>query len=60
MEPEAGPVGAVLSLFWIVIVVLLAIYLIGLFFNGYGSGSLIHILAVVVLVLFVLWLLRIL
>lgn len=60
INPEAGLLGAALSLFWIVIVALLVIYIVGLVLNGYGFGSLIHILGIVVLLLAVLWLLRVL
>jgi hypothetical protein len=60
VAPEAGLVGAALSLFWIVILVVLIIYIAGLLFNNFGLGGLIHILAVIVLVLLILWLLRIL
>jgi hypothetical protein len=59
VNPEAGLVGAALSLFWIVILVVLLIYLAGLLFDNFGLGSLIHILAVVVVVLLILWLLRV-
>lgn len=59
VEPEAGLIGAALSLFWIVILVILVIYLAGLVFNDFGLGNFIHILAIIVLVLLVLWLLRI-
>lgn len=50
-----------LSLLWVVIVVILIVYLLGLLFNGFGLPSgLIHILGVIALVLLILWLLRIL
>lgn len=59
VNPEAGLVGAALSLFWIVIVIVLVIYLVGLLMNDYGIGNFIHILAVIAVVLLILWLLRI-
>lgn len=49
-----------LSLLWILIVVLLVLYLIGLLTGEFGIGGLIHVLAVIILVLLILWLLRIL
>ena len=49
-----------LSLLWIVIVVLLILYLIGLLAGGWGLGWAIHILVIVAVVLLILWLLRIL
>jgi hypothetical protein len=57
--PEAGLVAATLSLFWIVLVVILVIYLLGLAFNEFGIGNIFHLLAVIFLVLLVLWLLGI-
>jgi hypothetical protein len=48
-----------LSLIWILIVVLLIIYVVGLLMDGFGLGGLIHILAVIALVLLILWLLKI-
>jgi hypothetical protein len=56
-EPQAGLVAATLSLFWIVLVVILVIYLVGLAFDTFGIGNLFHLLAVIFLVLLVLWLL---
>jgi hypothetical protein len=55
-----GPVGAALSLLWILIVILLVVYIAGLLLDNFGLGWAIHILLVVILVLFILWLLRIL
>ncbi|HEY1040302.1 MAG TPA: hypothetical protein VGF30_12890 [Bacteroidia bacterium] len=52
-------VGDVLSLFWVVILILLLLYLIGLLFDGFGLGWAIHILALIVLIFLVLWLLRV-
>lgn len=54
------PARDALSLFWVIIVVILIIYLIGLLLDGYGLGLAIHILAVIALVLLILWLLRVL
>ena len=48
-----------LSLLWIVIVVLLILYIVGLIFDLFGVGPVFHILGGIVLVLLVLWLLRI-
>jgi hypothetical protein len=47
-----------LSLFWIVILVLLVLWALGLI-GGWGPGGLIYILLVVALILLILWLLRI-
>lgn len=55
--PEAGLVSATLSLFWIVLVVLLVIYLVGVVFEGFGLGGIYHLLALVILILLILWLL---
>jgi hypothetical protein len=57
--PEGGLIAATLSLFWIVIVVLLVLYLIGIAFEGFGIGPLFHLMAVIILVLLILWLLGI-
>ncbi|MBA3682870.1 MAG: hypothetical protein H0W73_17150 [Bacteroidetes bacterium] len=51
--------GEALSLLWIIIVVVLLLYLLGLLFGGFGLGGAIHVLAVIFLVLLILWLLRI-
>jgi hypothetical protein len=48
-----------LSLIWIVIVVLLILYIVGLIFDLFGVGPVFHILGGIILVLLVLWLLRI-
>jgi hypothetical protein len=50
---------AALSLFWLVIVVILILWLIGLLSGGWGLGGLINLLLVVALILLILWLLRI-
>ncbi len=52
-------VGAVLSLFWIVILLIFLLYLIGLLAGGFGLGGLIHLLLVITLILLILWLLGI-
>ncbi len=49
-----------LSLLWVVVVVILIIYLLGLLFNNFGLGNIIHILGAIALVLLILWLLRLL
>lgn len=59
MVPSADRSGDALSLIWLLIVVILIVYILGLLFDGFGLGGLIHILAVIALVLLVLWLLRI-
>lgn len=51
--------GDVLSLFWIVLLILLLFYLIGLLFEGFGLGWAFHIIGLVLLILFILWLLRV-
>lgn len=48
-----------LSLLWIVILVLLVVWALGLAGGGWGLGGLINILLVIALVLLILWLLRI-
>jgi hypothetical protein len=48
-----------LSLLWILIVVLLIVYIVGILLDGFGLGGIIHILGVIVLVLLILWLLKI-
>lgn len=50
--------SAGLSLFWIVILVLLVLWALGLI-GGWGPGGLIYILLVVALILLILWLLRV-
>jgi hypothetical protein len=52
--------GEALSLLWILIVILLIAYVLGLLFDNFGLGWVIHILLVVILVLLILWLLRLL
>jgi hypothetical protein len=48
-----------LSLFWIVILILLILWAIGLASGGFGIGGLINVLLVIALVLLILWLLQI-
>jgi len=57
--PEGGLLAATLSLFWIIIVVLLVVYLIGIVFEGFGIGGLFHLMALIILILLILWLLGI-
>ncbi len=54
-----SPGRAALSLFWIVILVILILWLIGIIAGGLGLGGLINILLVIALVLLILWLLRV-
>lgn len=49
-----------LSLFWIVILILLILWAVGLLSGGFGLGGLINILLVIALILLILWLLRVL
>jgi uncharacterized membrane protein len=48
------------SLLWIIILVILILWLVGLLDGGFGAGPLINLLLVIALILFILWLLRIL
>jgi uncharacterized membrane protein len=50
---------AALSLLWIIILILLILWLVGLLAGGFGLGGLINVLLVIALVLLILWLLRI-
>jgi hypothetical protein len=60
-EIKSSPAaGEALSLLWILIVILLIAYILGLLFDNFGLGWVIHLLLVVILVLLILWLLRIL
>jgi len=52
--------GAALSLLWIVIVIILILWLVGILAGGFGLGGLLNILLIIALVLLILWLLRIL
>jgi hypothetical protein len=56
---DGGGERAALSLLWIVIVILLILWLIGILAGDFGVGGLINILLVIALILLVLWLLRI-
>lgn len=51
--------GDGLSLFWIVIVVLIVLWALGLLGGGFGLGAFINILLLIALILLILWLLRI-
>jgi hypothetical protein len=53
-------VGEALSLLWLLVVILLVVYIAGLLFDNFGAGWIIHLLLVAALVMFILWLLRIL
>ncbi|HXU28576.1 MAG TPA: DUF5670 family protein [Bacteroidia bacterium] len=48
-----------LSLFWIIILILLILWLVAILTGGWGLGWAIHILLVIALILLILWLLRI-
>jgi hypothetical protein len=48
-----------LSLFWIIILVILILWLFGFLLGGFGLGGLINLLLVIALILLILWLLRI-
>jgi hypothetical protein len=48
-----------LSLLWILILILLIAYVVGLIFDLFGLGPVFHILGAIVLILLILWLLRI-
>jgi hypothetical protein len=51
--------GDGLSLFWLVILVILILWLFGFLLGGFGLGGLINLLLVIALILLILWLLRI-
>src|SRR3990167_5281695 len=51
--------GDGLSLFGIIILIILILWLVGAISGGWGLGGLIHILLVIALILLILWLLRI-
>jgi hypothetical protein len=55
----AASSGDALSLFWIVILILLVLWVAGLIGGGWGLGWVINVLLVIALVLLILWLLRI-
>jgi hypothetical protein len=48
-----------LSMFWSVIVLIVVVWLIAYFTGGWGLGGLINLLLLVALILFILWLLRV-
>src|ERR1700739_4790276 len=50
---------AALSLLWLVIVIILILWLIGILAGGFGLGGLINLLLLIALILFILWLLRV-
>ena len=54
---DSGDPG--LSLFWIIILILLILWALGLLTGGWGLGGFIYILLVLALILLILWLLRI-
>lgn len=58
-QSAAASDSAGLSLLWIVIVVLLILWALGLLAGGFGLGGFINILLVIALILLILWLLRI-
>ncbi len=49
-----------LSLFWIIILVILILWALGLLSGGWGLGGFINILLIIALILLILWLLRVL
>lgn len=51
--------GDALSLFWLIILIVLIVWAIGLLYGGFGLGGFINVLLVIALVLLILWLLRI-
>lgn len=48
-----------LSLLWIVILLIIILWILGILSGGFGMGGLIHLLGVIALILLILWLLRI-
>ena len=59
LTKQAAAQDDALSLIWILLVVLLVIYILGALNDGFGLGNLIHLLAVILVVMLILWLLRI-
>lgn len=53
------PISDDLSLVWVIVIILLVLWALGMIAGGLGLGGLIHILLVIALILFILWLLRI-
>jgi hypothetical protein len=56
---DGGGERAALSLLWIVIIIILILWLIGILAGGFGLGGLINLLLVIALILLILWLLRV-
>jgi hypothetical protein len=56
---KARAADEALSLFWIVILILLILWAVGVISGGWGLGGVIYILLIIALVLLILWLLRI-
>jgi cobalamin biosynthesis Mg chelatase CobN len=59
MKSSARGSSEGLSLFWIVILILLILWALGVIGGGWGLGGLIYILLVLALILLILWLLRV-
>ncbi len=59
-KPAADTAREALSLLWIIILIILAVWVVAFLLGGPGVSGLIHLLLVIALVLFILWLLRIL
>ena len=51
--------GDALSLFWIIILILLILWLVAILTGGWGLGGFVYLLLVIALILLILWLLRI-
>jgi hypothetical protein len=56
---DGGGERAALSLLWLVIVIILVLWLIGLLAGGFGLGAFINLLLLIALILLILWLCRI-
>lgn len=59
LSPSPVARGDGLSLLWVVIIILLVLWALGLIAGGWGLGGFIHILLLIALILLILWLLRI-
>ncbi len=59
ISDDGGGERAALSLLWLVIVIVLILWLIGILAGGFGLGGLINLLLLVALILLILWLLRV-
>jgi Flp pilus assembly protein TadB len=59
LKSNSGSHEGGLSLFWIIILVLLILWLLGFLAGGLGLGGFINILLIIALILLILWLLRI-